>query len=189
MSPSQLHKRLSQTQIETVIENYLSKQVTVEQAAGMLDLKRAQFFNVLKQYRDNPDTFTIQPPVRQGRHVISAEAEARILEELQKEKQMIENPKMTIRTYNYSAVQDILEEKHQVGVSLSTIINRAKEHDFYLPKPEKRIHDREVITHCVGELVRHDSSHHLWSPYMDKELYLVTSLVDHSRMLLFAELF
>lgn len=189
MSPSQLHKRLSQTQTETVLENYLSKQITAEQAMANLELKRAQFFRWLKRYKESNDAFTIQPPERQGRHIISGETEQRILEELEKEKQMIENPKITIRTYNYSAIQDVLEEKYRIDVSVPTIISRAKERNYYLPRPEKKIHDREVITRCIGELVQHDSSHHLWSSYMDKELYLVTSLDDYSRLLLFAELF
>jgi len=154
-----------------------------------LDLKRAQFFRWVKRYKEHGDAFTLQPPSRKGRHVISAEAEQRIIEELEKEKQMIENPRMTIRSYNYAAIADTLKDKYGIEISDTTVVNRAKEHGHYLPKPEKKIHDREVITHCIGELVQHDSSHHLWSPYMEKELYLVTSLDDHSRLLLFAELF
>ena len=46
-----------------------------------------------------------------------------------------------------------------------------------------------VLTDFIGEMIQHDSSHHLWSPYMKEKLYLITSLDDFSRKLLFAEFY
>lgn len=43
-------------------------------------------------------------------------------------------------------------------------------------------------TNYIGELVQHDSSHHHWSPYAASKWYLITSLDDYSRKLLYAEL-
>lgn len=40
----------------------------------------------------------------------------------------------------------------------------------------------------MGELIQHDSSHHKFSPYADKTWYLITSLDDYSRLLLYAKL-
>lgn len=40
----------------------------------------------------------------------------------------------------------------------------------------------------MGELIQHDSSHHRWSPYIDEKWYLITSLDDYSRCLLYAAL-
>ena len=38
-------------------------------------------------------------------------------------------------------------------------------------------------------MIQHDSSHHLWSPpYIDEKWYLITSLDDYSRYLLYAEI-
>lgn len=59
---------------------------------------------------------------------------------------------------------------------------------YYIPKPEKKHHDREVLTNYAGELIQHDSSHHRWSPYVDEKWYLITSLDDYSRCLLYAAL-
>ena len=92
---------------------------------------------------------------------------------------------MPIKFYNYSAVKDALGK---VSVSLPTIINLAKVHGYYLKKPERKIHDREVLTNLIGELLQHDSSFHLWSPYMKTKLYLITTIDDYSRLLLYAEL-
>ena len=44
------------------------------------------------------------------------------------------------------------------------------------------------MTSYIGELIQHDSSHHKWSPYATDKWYLITSLDDHSRKLLYAEL-
>ena len=70
---------------------------------------------------------------------------------------------------------------------MPTIIKRAKEHDFYLSKPKRKAHDREVLTNYVGELVQHDSSEHKWAPDAGVKWHLITSLDDHSRLLLYAD--
>lgn len=46
-----------------------------------------------------------------------------------------------------------------------TIIDRAKKGGFYLSRPKRKAHDREVLTNYVGELIQHDSYHHNFSPY------------------------
>jgi hypothetical protein len=119
---------------------------------------------------------------------ISSEAEKAILIELRSEKKLIDNRDMPIKHYNYSAVKELLEEKHDIAVSLPTIISRAKKSGFYRGKKTKKAHDREVLTNLIGELAQHDSSHHQWSPYMDKKLYLITTIDDYSRLILYAEL-
>jgi hypothetical protein len=93
-----------------------------------------------------------------------------------------------LKSYNYSYIKDLLEEKYNQKVSLPTIIDRAKKNDFYLRKPKRTIHDREVLTNYVGELIQHDSSYHLWSPPAKEKWYLVTSLDDFSRFMLYATL-
>lgn len=189
MSNQHVHKRLVHTQIETIFENYLAKEITLVHAMENLGLKRTQFFAWLQRYKEKPEAFCIAPAPRAARHVIGAEAEQRILTELEEEKKLIDNPDIPVRTYNYAAIADTLKDKYGIEVSDTTVVNRAKKYGHYLPRPEKKIHDREVLTNCIGELIQHDSSHHLWSPYMAEKLYLVTSLDDHSRMLLFADFF
>jgi hypothetical protein len=120
---------------------------------------------------------------------ISAAAETHILEELKKEHTLISDKDIPITTYNYSAIADLLKEKHDIAVSVPTIITRAKEHGYYRARPEKKAHTRIVATDFIGELVQHDASLHLWSPYMKEKLTLITSLDDHSRVMLYAEFF
>lgn len=77
---------------------------------------------------------------------------------------------------------------HGQKVSLSTIISRAKASGYYLKKRQRAIHDREVLTNYAGELVQHDSSHHKFSPYAEAKWFLITSLDDYSRYILYAKL-
>jgi hypothetical protein len=185
---SHISKRLSQAQVVTILTKYEEKKVSIEHTCISLGLKRARFFKLLKRFRADKAEFSLSS-LRTGTKRISAEAEEHIRKELEKEKELIDNPSMPIRWYNYSAVQDVLKEEHKVDVSVPTIIDRAKKLGFYIPKVERTRHERIVSTDFIGELVQHDSSHHLFSPFMDDKLYLITSLDDHSRLLLFADLF
>jgi hypothetical protein len=186
----QLHKRLSEEQVKAILENYVSGEITAQSARENLSLKRSQFFDLVKAYRDNSDTFTLTPPKKDNSHLkISGDTEKLIIKELKKEKQLIDNKDMPVRFYNYSAVRDDLLKQHGVKVSVPTIISRAKQNGFYLPKREKKAHDHEVVTNFAGELIQHDSSLHQWSPFSLDKWYLITSLDDYSRGLLFADLF
>lgn len=186
MSKVQLHKRLDEETVVTILERYLSKDISVEEAMQYLSLKRARFFRLLKAYRHG-DNFSMTYKRRTTKR-ISDETEKQIVAELEEERKLIENRDITVATYNYSAVKDALQ-KNGITISVPTIITRAKEHGYYQFKKPKKIHDREVITNFVGELVQHDSSHHLFSPYMKNKLYLITSIDDYSRRLLFADFF
>src|SRR5579872_3444163 len=131
MSKQQLHKRLSDEQVKLILEHYLSKEVGLDNALDNLQIKRARFFRLLKRYQDKPDTFTTLPPKKTNAHSkVSTEAEKFITEELAKEQQLILNKNIPIRFYNYSAVRDDILNKHQIKVSLPTIITRAKNQGF-----------------------------------------------------------
>jgi len=188
MSNQQIHKRLSEEQVIAILENYLAKEIGAKEAMDNLDLKRSQFFNLSSQYQNNPDKFNLEHKGNSGNRRISDKAEVKILTELESDKKLIDDKNIPVKDYNYSAIKESLEEKHGITVSLPTIINRAKKKGFYQERKIKKIHDREVLTNLTGELAQHDSSHHLWSPYMDKKLYLITTIDDYSRLLLYAEL-
>ena len=74
-------------------------------------------------------------------------------------------------------------------VSLPTIINRAKLHNFYIPRKPRKAHDWEVLTNYPGELIQHDTSHHKFSPHTDKKWYLIISIDNYSRYMLYGVLF
>lgn len=186
----QLHKRLSEDQVKAILESYAAGEIRLASALTNLGVRRSRFFRLLKNYRGHPDAFTIIPPKKDNDYLkISHQAETLIIQELQKEKRLIETKEMPVTSYNYSAVRDDLQKQHHLNVSVPTIIGRAKTQGFYLPKRAKKIHDREVITNFAGELIQHDSSHHQWSPFVPDKWYLITSIDDYSRGLLFADFF
>ena len=143
---------------------------------------------LLKQYKENPPHFTIQYQRTASPRGICPEMEQTILKELAIEKEIIRDKEIPLTSYNYSYIRDRLRKTYRQKVSLNTIINRAKKHGFYLKKPQRRIHDREVLTRYAGELIQHDSSHHLWAPVAQEKWYLITSLDDYSRFMLYAVL-
>jgi hypothetical protein len=185
----QLHKRFTDSQVKELIERYLREEIERDYIQEILGIGKTRFFALIHAYRHNPHEFSVQYQRKSKTRTIPQAVEDNILKELQIEKNMIENPDIPVRYYNYSYIRDLLRETHHQKVSLSTIIDRAKKHGFYVRrKPKRNIHDREVLTNYVGEIIQHDSSHHLWSPPARQKWYLITSLDDFSRFILYATL-
>jgi hypothetical protein len=184
----QLHRSFRDQQVRSLLQSYIDKEVELRYILDILGIGRSRFFALLKDYRQNPSQFSIAYKRHKKTRTICPEIEKNILHQLGWEKRLIENPDIPIHSYNYTYIRDLLWQKHRQKVSVPTIIKRAKEHDFFLRRPKRKAHDREVLTNYIGELIQHDSSHHKWSPYAASKWYLITSLDDYSRKLLYAEL-
>jgi len=166
----------------------MDKEIKINYILSILGIKRRRFFKLLNKYKKDPNNFSIQYNRKTINRKIDQAIETNIIKELNTEKDLIKAKEIPIRWYNYSYIKDILENDYYQKVSLSIIINRAKANGFYLLKPERKAHDREVITNYPGEMIQHDSSHHQFSPYADSKWYLITSLDDYSRLILSASL-
>jgi len=184
---SQLHKRFTSDQVKELLERYLKKEVERSYIQEILAIKKRRFFTLINQYKEDPQHFSIEyqraTPPR-----ISPEVEQNLLRELTIEKGIIQNKEVPLKSYNYSFIKDRLRTNYRQKLSLTTVIRRAKKHGFYLKKPKRTTHDREVLTRYVGELIQHDSSYHLWAPAAQEKWYLITSLDDYSRLILYAAL-
>ena len=90
----------------------------------MLGVGKTQFFALLKEYRRDPESFSIAYE-RHSPGRLSAALEAEIERELWREKEIVENKDLPISGYNYSALRDRLK-KRGYKVSVTTIIERAK---------------------------------------------------------------
>jgi len=183
----QLHKRFTSEQVKVLLKAYCQGTLDRSGIEETLGISRSTFFTLLKQYRHNPDEFSLayhrETPTR-----IPARVEEEIENEIMLQKNLIDDSTLPITTYNYSAIRDRLM-KHGIIVSLPTIIDRAKGLGCYQPHPKKKAHDREVVTAAIGALIQHDASHHRWSPYAKQRWVLITSLDDFSRKLLYADFF
>src|SRR4030043_1258098 len=185
---SQVHKRFTPDQVKELLERYSNNEIERKYIQEILGIKKSRFFMLLKQYKENPQHFTTRYQRTTPPRIISAELERNILKELTIEKKIIQDKEIPLKSYNYSYIRDRLKGRYRQKVSLPTIIDRAKKHGFYLKKPKRAVHDREVLTHYIGELIQHDSSFHLWAPAAQEKWYLITSLDDHSRLILYAAL-
>jgi hypothetical protein len=184
----QLHRKFTDEQVKELIKKYLREEVGRKYLQEILGINKTRFFALVKAYRDSPSEFSIRY-VRKGKtRAIPEAVEANILKELTIEKKLIDDKNVPLRSYNYSYIKDHLERRYKQKVSLPTIIDRARKHDFYLRKPKRTAHDREVLTNYAGELIQHDSSYHLWAPNAQEKWYLITSLDDYSRYILYAKL-
>ena len=184
---SQLHRRFTSDQVKELLERYAKKEIERKYIQQILGIRKSRFFMLLKQYQKAPRLFTIQYE-RNTPPRISPEVEKNLLKELTIEKGLIQNKETPLKSYNYSFIKDHLKKKYRQKVSVTTVIRRAKKHGFYLKKPKRTTHDREVLTRYVGELIQHDSSYHLWAPAAQEKWYLITSLDDYSRLILYAAL-
>ena len=185
---AQIHKRFSDEQVCDLFQRYVRKEISRGHLQMMLGISKSRFFKLLATYRKNPETFSIRYS-RSSPNRIDPAIETNILKELAVDKEIIVNKDIPLDCYNYSFVRRRLEKKYKQTVCVSTIIDRAKKNSFYLKRKNRRkIHDREVLTRYIGELIQHDSSYHLWAPGAKEKWWMNTSLDDHSRFLLDANL-
>lgn len=183
----QLHKRSTTEQVVSIINKYQNKEIKGVEAIAYLGVGRTRFYQLVADLEEQGSDFTINYERTTPSRRLDPAIEKNIKRELIAEKKLINNHDVPLRRYNYSYIRDEVKRKHEQKVSVSTVIRRAKEWNFYQGKPPKKTHDREVITNYTGELIQHDSSHHKFAPLMDDKLYLITSLDDYSRALLYAD--
>lgn len=183
----QLHKRFADDQVKIVLHAYCHGMLRRIEVQDILDIGKTRFFELLTQYRQDPENFSVAYE-RTARSRLSAIEEMEIERALLQEKELVEDKRLPISSYNYSAVRDRLA-RQGISVSLNTIIDRAKRLDCYRPRKKKQPHDRQVLTASIGALIQHDGSTHQWSPFATEEWTLITSIDDYSRMLLFADFF
>ena len=182
----QVHKRFTDDEVKGLIERYLKKEIERTYVQELLGIHKRRFFQLIAAYRNDPKAFSIQYRRTAKTRSIDEEVETAILKELAIDKQLIEDHEVPLRRYNYSYIKDRLKREYHQRVSLPTIIDRAKKNGFHLKKSKRASHDHEVITRYAGELIQHDASYHLWAPLAREKWYLITSLDDYSRFMLYA---
>ncbi|MFA5015796.1 MAG: hypothetical protein WC549_09715 [Actinomycetota bacterium] len=185
---SQLHKKFTDSEVGKLIERYINGQIKRVHLEQILGIKRRRICELVKKYRDNPQNFSVGYSRIKPTRKISDDADGAIMSELEFEKGLIDDNNIPLKSYNYSYIKDRISSGYGINVSLSTIIDRAKKYGFYKKRKKRVAHDREVVTNYVGELIQHDSSHHRWSPSAKDKWYLITSIDDYSRFMLYAKL-
>lgn len=192
---SHVYKQFSDDEVKQYLKWYEDKALTKAEVLQVLGLKDSRFYTLLAAYRKDPHSFTISYGRTKANNTLPPHVIACIRKELELDKRLIDNPAMPIMFYNYAAIRDAVETQTGIALSAQSVINYARRWNFYIERPKKKLHTREVITDSVGMLLQHDASLHQWSPYAiysdgkPIKWSLITTLDDHSRKLLFAELF
>ncbi len=119
----QLHQRFSTEETKTFLEEYLDDKTKLFYILEILKITRRRFFQLLKEYRENPDNFSIEYKRKRATRKISKDVEKNIISELEKEKKLIENKELPIKFYNYSYIRDRIYQDYGQKVSLPTIID------------------------------------------------------------------
>ena len=57
---SQLHKRFTSDQLKELLDRYLRNEIQRKHLQEILGIKERRFFALVKQYRKDPQRFTIQ---------------------------------------------------------------------------------------------------------------------------------
>lgn len=192
---SHIHKQFSDDEIKQYLKWYEDKVLSKAEVLTALGVKDSRFYALLARFREKPKDFSVAYRRTRAPHSLPPAVVRQIRRELELEQSFIANPAMPILFYNYAAIRDAVETSTGHTLSAQTVVNYAKKWSFYLERPRAKSHTREVLTDSVGMLLQHDASSHQWSPYVlrpdgkPQKWSLITTLDDHSRILLFAELF
>lgn len=185
----QIHRRFTDEHVKTLLELYQNQAISLVAVLQRLGCGRSRFFELLKKYRQDPNYFTIVYRRHKPQHHLAPEIDKIIREELEKDYELIRNPDTPVCNYNYAYIRNQVMCRTDQKISAQTIRNRAKAWGYYFHKRKKdKKVPRQVVTEAVGILLQHDSSHHKWSPYADRQWSLITTIEDHSRYLMYANL-
>jgi hypothetical protein len=181
----QLHKRFATEQVKELLGKYENGNIEREALEKVLGIGRAHFFRLLKEYRNDKNSFSIDYKRKSNPNELGNEYDDLILKELKVQNELIKDIQIPIYRYNYSYLSQEINQKYGVRISAPTIINRAKKWGYYKNRQKaQKVHDRVVYTNNIGELIQHDSSYHLFAPFACKKWYLITSIDDFSRLML-----
>ena len=92
---TQIHKRLTDDQVKVLLQGYCQGLLARAEIQEMLGIGKSRFFALLKEYRKDPEGFSIA----YERHTpgrLSANIEAEIERELLREKEIVENKDLPI---------------------------------------------------------------------------------------------
>jgi len=85
----QIHKRLSNEFVKSILEKYIKGELKVKQCLLILQIKKTRFFELVKEFKTNPSSFSISYKRKSPTNKLDPTAEKIIIEELKREKELI----------------------------------------------------------------------------------------------------
>ena len=97
---SQMHKKFSTDQVKMILNLYILNKMELKEVLNQLGIKERRFYKILAQYKKDKTNFSIEYSRDSSNHKIDDNTEYLIMEELEKEKLIIENRNIPVNTYN-----------------------------------------------------------------------------------------
>ncbi len=94
---AQLHKNFTSRQVGDLICRYLAKEVERSYIQEILGIKKTRFFALVKEYKKDPESFSIEYRRDKATRKISKEVEDNIMKELNIENKLITVPEIPSR--------------------------------------------------------------------------------------------
>lgn len=113
----QLHRKFNNDQVKDLLKRYVDKKIERKYLEEILGIKKRRFFQLVKEFKSNPEVFSISYSRNKPTRKISEDLEKNMIRELMMEKSLIENPNTPVKYYNYSYIKDILEQDYGQKVS------------------------------------------------------------------------
>lgn len=97
----QIYKRLSNTQIKSLFESYIKKEIGLSCILSIISISRSRFFDILRSCRQKKNTFSLKYARNNPKRKLASEVEDDILAELYIEKKLIDDSSNPIKYYHY----------------------------------------------------------------------------------------
>jgi len=185
----QLHKRLPQAFVESVLEQFNQHAISEAKATQLLQVSRARLYALRKRWLDcqrRRQPFSLY--ARLGRtHPTYSEEEAAFLRE---QLAYIQNQATLYRgQFNFAFLAEEAQKRFGHPFHRNSLRRFAIREGYYHPPPSKppRSYVRFQMAE-VGALYQHDTSTHLWIPALGRNIDLILTEDDHSRLIVGAQL-
>ena len=131
-----IHKKFTTEQVKELLQKYINKEIERKYLQEILGTGRSRFFELLQDFRNNPNGFSIEYNRSSEAKRIDPAIQNNILKELSIDKKAIKNKDIPLYKYNYSYVKKRLESHYDQSAALSTIISYA---NILLPINRNRV--------------------------------------------------
>lgn len=187
---AQLHRRLSQSFVEEILEAFNDHRISEEKACELLGLHRARLYELRERWLQcliGEKPFPLYGRRESGFHRLPGEEERWLHEELA----FIQRRAVVYRgRFNFAVLAEEAEKAFGHPFQRATLRAFALRHGYYHARPEEK---QKVFvrfeTPGPGFLFQHDCSEHRWVPALDRSQHLILSKDDYSRLFVEAQLF
>jgi hypothetical protein len=186
----QLHKRLSKSFVEEILEAFNDHRISEEKACEMLGVGRSRLYELRKRWLRcmlGKRSFELYGRRESAFHCLPGEEERWLHEEFSfiRRKAVVHRDR-----FNFAVLAEEAEKAFRHPFHRATLRAFALRHGYYHARPEEK---KKVFvrfeTPGPGFLFQHDCSEHRWIPALGCSQYLILTKDDYSRLFVEAQLF